>query len=173
MTALRDFIRQSFETNWEWTERYIDGLTQEEIEYRPTAQSHSIGFILWHYGRALDMWVQTRAKGGTQLYEEGWAERLGFEPEPTDVGFGYGIEELNNWTCPDKGLLVEYANASRNNLLAYLATLDEEALLTTEMTTRTGDTINLARMFSILLWEVNQHGGQTSYLRGMQRGLKQ
>ena len=173
MAALQDFIRQAFETNWEWTERYIDGLSQEEIEYRPTDQSHSIGFILWHYGRALDMWVQTRAKGGIQLYEDGWAECLGKTPEPTDVGFGYGVEELNNWTCPDKELLVGYANAARNNLLEFLASLDEDALLNTEMTTRTGDTINLARMFSILLWEVNQHGGQASYLRGMQRGLGQ
>lgn len=173
MTALQDFIRQAFETNWEWTERYIDGLTQAEIEFRPGDQSHSIGFILWHYGRALDMWVQTQAKGETQLYEEGWAERLGFASDPGDLGFGYGVEELNNWRCPSKNLLVEYANAARYNLLEYLASLDEGALLNTEMTTRWGETINLARMFSILLWEVNQHGGQTSYLRGMQRGLNQ
>ncbi|MDE2938444.1 MAG: DinB family protein [Chloroflexota bacterium] len=173
MSALQDFIRQAFATNWEWTERYIDGLSQAEIEYRPTDQSHSIGFILWHYGRALDMWVQTRAKRGTQLYEDGWAERLGLPADPADVGFGYGVADLNAWPCPDKDLLVEYATAARNNLLEYLASLDEEALLTTEMTTRTGDIINLARMFSILLWEVNQHGGQASYLRGMQRGLGQ
>ena len=41
------------------------------------------------------------------------------------------------------------------------------------MTTRWGQTITLADMFRILLWEVNQHGGQASYLRGMQRGLNQ
>ena len=63
MTAMQDLIKQAFETNWEWTERYIDGLSQEEIEYRPNDQCHSIGFILWHYGRALDRWVQSRAKG--------------------------------------------------------------------------------------------------------------
>ena len=68
---------------------------------------------------------------------------------------------------------MDYANAARNNLLEYLASLDEDALLNTEMTTRWGETINLARMFSILLWEVNQHGGQAGYLRGMQRGLNQ
>ena len=173
MPALQDFIRQAFETNWDWMERYIDGLSQEEIEYRPNDQCHSIGFILWHYGRALDMWVQTRARGGTQLYEDGWADRLGLPADPTDVGFGYGVEQLNAWPCPDKSLLVEYANAARNNMLEYLASLDEDDLLNTEMTTRWGETINLARMFSILLWEVNQHGGQAGYLRGMQRGLNQ
>ena len=26
--ALQEFIKQSFDTHWEWMERYIDGLTQ-------------------------------------------------------------------------------------------------------------------------------------------------
>ena len=77
--ALQEFIRESIETNWEWLERYLDGLTQEEIEYRPNDQCHSIGFILWHYGRALDMWTQSLARRQPQLYEREWAERLGNE----------------------------------------------------------------------------------------------
>ncbi len=173
MTALHDFIKGAFDTNWEWTERYIDGLTQEEIEYRPTDECHSIGFILWHYGRALDLWVQSRAKGEPQLYEQGWAERLGLPANPIDVGFGYGVAELGNWRCPNLALLVEYATAARDNALDYLYSLDEETLLGREITTRWGTTITLATMFSHLLWEVNQHGGQASYLRGMQRGLGQ
>lgn len=173
MTALQDFIRQAFETNWQWTERYIDGLSQEEIEYRPSEQCHSIGFVLWHYGRALDMWVQTLARGGVQLYKDGWADRLGLPADPGDVGFGYGVEELNNWPCPDKALLVEYAAAARNNLLEFLNGHDDESLQSTELTTHWGQTINLAQMFSMLIWEVNQHGGQAGYLRGMQRGLNQ
>jgi hypothetical protein len=28
-------------------------------------------------------------------------------------------------------------------------------------------------MFAMLIFEVNQHGGQAAYLRGMQRGLNQ
>ena len=171
--ALQEFIRQAFETNWSWTERYISDLSQEEIEYRPSDQCHSIGFILWHYGRALDMWVQTLARRGTQLYEDGWADRFGMTPEPADVGFGYGFEELNNWACPDKDLLVEYASAALHNLLNFLSAHDDESLQSTELTTHWGETINLARMFSMLIWEVNQHGGQASYLRGMQRGLNQ
>jgi hypothetical protein len=158
MTALHDFIKGAFDTNWEWTERYIDGLSQAEIEYRPGEGCHSIGFILWHYGRALDLWVQSRAKGEPQLYERGWAERLGRPANPNDVGFGYGVEELGSWPCPGKDLLVEYATAARDNAMDYLYSLDEETLLTTEIATRWGTTITLATMFSLLLWEVNQHG---------------
>ena len=171
--TLQELIKQSFDTHWEWMERYIDGLTQAEIEYRPNDQCHSIGFILWHYSRALDMWVQSLARRDPQLYEQEWAARLGSQPEPMDVGFGYGPEELNNWRCPDKDLLVEYADAARTNLLDFLSSHDDASLVNTDMTNRRGETIKLVDMFRMLIWEVNQHGGQASYLRGMQRGLGQ
>ena len=171
--ALNEFIRESFETNWDWLARYIDGLSQDEIEYRPSDQCHSIGFILWHYGRALDMWVQTLARRDTQLYEREWAQRLGFEPEPMNVGFGYSAEDLANWHCPDKELLVGYASAARDNLLSFLAEHDDNSLTRTTMTNRQGNEITLSTMFRMLIWEVNQHGGQASYLRGIQRGLNQ
>ena len=173
MPALQQFIRESFDANWEWMERYVDGLTQEEIEFRPNDQCHSIGFILWHYGRALDMWVQSLAKRETQLYESGWAERLGFEPQAMDVGFGYTADDLSNWVCPDKALLLEYANAARDNLLEFLSQHDDASLVETEMTNRRGEPMKIGDMFRMLIWEVNQHGGQASYLRGMQRGLNQ
>ena len=173
MDILQDFIRRSFETHWEWMERYVDGLSQAEMEFRPDDQSHSIGFILWHYGRALDMWVQSLAKQESQLYETGWAQRLGFQPEPMNVGFGYTVEDLANWKCPEKSLLLEYANDSRNNLLGFLSLHDDGSLAETTMTNRRGETIAIGDMFRMLIWEVNQHGGQAGYLRGMQRGLNQ
>ena len=171
--ALQEFIRESFEVNWEWLERYLDGLTQEEIEFRPSDQCHSIAFVVWHYGRALDMWTQSLARRQPQLYEREWAERLGMSPEAMDVGFGYSAEDLSNWRCPDKALLVEYASAARDNLLGFLAEHDDDSLTTTTMTNRQGNEITLATMFRMLVWEVNQHGGQAGYLRGMQRGLGQ
>ena len=169
--ALQEFIRESFETNWEWLARYIDGLTQEEIEYRPNDQCHSIGFILWHYGRALDMWTQSLARRQEQLYEREWAERLGFKAEAMDVGFGYTADDLAGWRCPDKDLLVAYAAAARDNILGFLGEHDDDSLTSTMMTNRQGNEITLATMFRMLVWEVNQHGGQAGYLRGMQRGL--
>ena len=169
--ALQEFIRESIETNWEWLERYLDGLSQEEIKYRPNDQCHSIGFIVWHYGRALDMWTQTLARKQPQLYEEEWAARLGFAPEAMDVGFGYSAEDLGNWQCPEKELLIQYAAAARDNFLGFLGEHDDESLTSATMTNRQGSEITLATMFRMLIWEVNQHGGQAGYLRGMQRGL--
>ena len=78
-----------------------------------------------------------------------------------------------NWRCPDKELLVGYATAARDNLLSFLGEHDDESLASTMMTNRQGNEMPVATMFRMLIWEVNQHGGQASYLRGMQRGLGQ
>lgn len=169
--SLTAFIRESIEVNWEWLDRYLDGLTQQEVEFCPNADCHSIGFIVWHYGRALDLWTQTLARRQEQLYERAWAARMGRPPEAMDVGFGYTVDDLAAWQCPDKALLVEYAAAARDNLLGFLAEHDDHSLTTTTMTNRRGEEITLAKMFGILLWEVNQHGGQAGYIRGLQRGL--
>ncbi len=171
--ALHEFIRESFEVNWEWMERYLDGLTQEEIEFRPGEHCHSIGFAVWHYGRALDMWIQSLVRRQPQLYEREWAGRMGMKPEAMDVGFGYSVDDLNNWRCPDRDLLVGYAVAARDNLLGFLGEHNDESLTTATMIDRQGNEITLATMFRMLVWEVNQHGGQASYLRGLQRGLGQ
>jgi hypothetical protein len=35
-----------------------------------------------------------------------------------------------------------------------------------------GGWLTLASVYQQLIWEVNQHGGQIAYLRGMQRGIE-
>ena len=95
------------------------------------------------------------------------------KPEAMDVGFGYSVEDLNNWQCPGKALLVEYATAARDNFLGFLSEHDDDSLTSTMMTNRQGVEMPVSTMFRMLIWEVNQHGGQASYLRGMQRGLGQ
>lgn len=54
---------------------------------------------------------------------------------------------------------------------AYLETLDDEQLEQVTIPHRSGDLITRATMFAMLIFEVNQHGGQAAYLRGTQQGL--
>ena len=53
---------------------------------------------------------------------------------------------------------------------AYLQTLDDEQLEPVTIPHRRGDLIILATVFAMLTFEVNQHGGQATHLRGTQRG---
>ena len=169
--GLKVFIQNSFDRNYASLMRAVEGLTLEELAWRPEPQSNCIGFLVWHYGRALDMWIQTQARGASQLWEEEWARKFNHPPDPQDVGFGYTVEQLATFALPDPSILLGYAEAARANAMAYLDEWDDAALDQVTIPHRSGEPITLATLFEMLLWEVNQHGGQIAYLRGMQRGL--
>ena len=153
--------------------RSVDGLTESEITWMPTPECSSIGFLVWHYGRTLDRWIHSRLRNVPQLWEQGWAERLGQEvDDPNDTGYGYGPEELAAFHAPDAAALLNYGAATLQAAKDYIGSLHSKAISDTVVINPRGGTMTLANMCQQLLWEFNQHGGQIAYLRGMQRGLE-
>ena len=170
---LSDFVSGCLEQHYNAMLRSIFGLTGEEMRWMPTPECSSIGFLVWHYGRTLDRWVHSRLQNVPQLWEQGWAARLGQESiDPNDTGYGYGPERLAAFQAPDAATLMEYAAATLEAARVYLASRDESDFDTTIVVNPRGGTMTLANMCQQLLWEFNQHGGQIAYLRGMQRGLE-
>ena len=170
---LRDFIIGCLDQHYHAMIRSVEGLTKDELRWMPTPECSSIGFLVWHYGRTLDRWFQSRLRDAPQLWEQGWAGRLGQEVgDPNDTGYGYGPEQLANFQVPDAGMLLEYAAASLQAANCYLLALPDAEYGERVVINPRGGTMTLANMCQQLLWEFNQHGGQIAYLRGMQRGLE-
>jgi len=167
-----EFIEQCLDQNYRSLVRCLEGLTPEELSWRPNPQCMSIGFIAWHYGRVLDMWIQSRSRAVPQLWEEGWADRMDRSPaDPGDIGYMFTVEQLEEFQTPPLSLLLDYAGAAKEKALQFLKALDDEALDKTVIMARRGE-INLTTLFKQVIWEFNQHGGQMAYLRGMLRGLE-
>ena len=153
--------------------RSIDGLSEGELRWAPTPECSSIGFLVWHYARTLDRWVNSRAQEIPQLWEGGWAEQMGrTAADPNDTGYGYTPEQLQEFVVPPLPVMLEYAEAVRARTNVYLASLDDGDFFQITVVNPRGGTIGLATMCQQLIWEFNQHGGQIAYLRGMQRGLE-
>jgi hypothetical protein len=174
--SLKQFVLNSFDRQYQALKRAVNGLTYEEITFRPNPHSNSIGFLVWHYGRALDMWFQSGVKGEAQLWEsQGWAEKFNRAPaNPRDVGFGFNEEQLAAFDAPSIELLLDYAEASRANAMGYIEGLDDadlEKVVVNNPIAAHGGELPLVTMCEMLIWEVNQHGGQMAYLRGLQKGI--
>lgn len=153
--------------------RSVEGLSEEEMSWMPTPECSSIGFLVWHYGRTLDRWIHARLQNAPQLWEQGWAARLGQNiTDPNDTGYGYSPERLAAFQTPDSAILTGYAAATLEAAKVYLASRDDADFDTMVVLNPRGGTMTLANMCQQLLWEFNQHGGQIAYLRGMQRGLE-
>jgi hypothetical protein len=171
--ALKAFIQQCLDQNYESMIRSVDGLTQKEFAWRPGPQSMSIGFLVWHYARTLDRWVHTRALEALQLWEQGWASQFERLPSDSDVtGYGFTAEQLEGFETPPASVLLAYAGMARNKAMELLEGLDDYSLEEVTIPNPRGGRISLATMFQQLIWEFNQHGGQIAYIRGMQRGIE-
>ena len=170
---LSEFISGCLEQHYNAMLRSVDGLSGDEMQWMPTPECSSIGFLVWHYGRTLDRWVHSRLHSLPQLWEQGWAERLGQEvTDANETGYGYGPEQLQAFQTPDTSSLLAYAAATLEAAKGYLAERSDGDFDGKTVTNPRGGTMTLANMCQQLLWEFNQHGGQIAYLRGMQRGLE-
>lgn len=151
--------------------RAMEGLTSEELAWRPSEQANSIGFIFWHTWRAEDVWVSDFALNQPSVFQrDGWAEK--WELPPKDTGYGYTPERLAAFNIPPTDELWEYHGAVRKQSLDHLNSLspsDFDHKPTTSNLRRQGYTIG--RMYGHLICEIGQHVGHIWYLRGLQRGI--
>jgi hypothetical protein len=171
--ALKEFIQRCLEQNSTSLLQSLEGLTSQELTWCPDPQCMSIGFIVWHISRAEDLLIQTVIKGVPQLWEEGWAARFHRAPaNPRDTGVGFTAEQVAAFQLPAASELLAYAAATHANAVAYLQGVDDATLEQRTVPSPFGGRLTLASVYQQFLWEVNQHGGQIAYLRGMQRGIE-
>ena len=152
-------------------ERALDGLTTEELVWRPDEESNSIGFSLWHMIRAEDYWLSDFAIKAPHVFDQkGWAQ--GWKMSCSGTGARYDKKDLASFVTPAVGEIWTYGREVRAQTLEYLSGLkgaDFARVPQTDNPRQHGYTIG--RMFGHILCELSQHLGHIRYLRGMQRGL--
>lgn len=176
---LTTFIEQNLDECKRRLYRTLQGLTPEELAWRPGPEANSIGFMLWHVARVEDRWLHRYAYDTTEIWErDGWYARCGLPV--SDTGVGYTSAQIASFPHPDLATLQAYFDAVRQALVAYLHGLTPEALDVhphripfPEVSggRQLPDDFTITRMFRQLIGEENQHFGQIAYLRGLQRGL--
>ena len=176
---LRDFIVQTLEDYNVRVNAAIEPLTSEEMGWNPDPEANSIAFIYWHVSRVEDGWTSAFAKGEDSLWlRESWGDKLGLSD--LGSGFGYSPEQVANFPNLPKDLLQAYFASVRKETLEFLGGLQEGDFDTVPGrapfpeapgTVSRFREFSLARMYRQLIGEEDQHLGQISYVRGLQRGL--
>jgi hypothetical protein len=162
----KEMVVASLNQTWSYLNRSLDGLTQEDVAWKPREQCNSIAFILWHTVRVEDYFFTRVLQSKTAVYEaDGWMEKLG---TPPDSGYGYTAEQLQSWPVPKLEDLRGYAEAVRQSSLAYIEQLTPEKMLELVRPDRPPDTIG--RMLIRISTEIALHMGQIDYLRGLRSG---
>jgi len=149
--------------------RVTDGLTQEEIAWRPTYGANSIGLILFHVGRSEDSFIQARLREQPEIWETGkWYERLNVSKD--EAGAHYTAEQVNAFPVPKLENLLAYMMAVRSETKEYVNSLSAESFDRVITLPRFGD-MPVAALLSLTVGHAAGHLGEISYIRGLQRGL--
>lgn len=140
-------------------------LSNEQLAWRPAPGHNSVGFIIWHFFRIVDDYIQ-HAKGQPSLWQsEQWHNR--FDMSPDENGMGMASTAAPALPGGSKELLQSYVERVIANTTTYLAEMDEAIFEQAPDPAKPKRTV--AR---IMLNFVIEHGwwhvGELRYVKGLQ-----
>lgn len=146
--------------------RVADGLTADQLAWRPTADANSIGWLLWHLARVEDDHLADLAGTEQVWLARGWADRFALPFEVRAIGYGQSSEEVGQVAVSSPELLTGYYDEVHAATVAILDGLSESQFGRV-VDTRWDPPVTLAVRVVSVVNDVTQHAGQAAYVKGM------
>ena len=164
MTSI-DVLLDAFERIRDAVYPAVNGLTGDELVYRPDAESNSIAWLVWHLTRIQDDHV-AGLDGLPQVWTaNGWAEQFALPLDPTDTGYGHDADAVAKVRA-DAALLLGYYEDAHQKTLRFVGSLAESDL-TRVVDERWDPPVTMSvRLVSVIVDDL-QHVGQAAYVRGL------
>jgi hypothetical protein len=159
-----DLLVDAFERIRDAVHPAVNGLSTDDLAFRPEGGSNSIAWLVWHLTRIQDDHV-AGLEGGEQVWiAEGWSDRFALPLDPTDTGYGHGPDDVAAVTA-DAELLLGYFESVHEKTLAYVSTLTDDDLSKVIDSSWDPPVTVSIRLVSVIADDL-QHVGQAAYVRG-------
>jgi uncharacterized damage-inducible protein DinB len=161
----RDLLVDAYGRIRETLRPAVEGLSPEQLEYRPAPDANSVAWLAWHLTRIQDDHIAEVA-GTEQLWTaEGWFDRFGLPFDPAATGYGFTSEQVAQVRGLTADLLLDYAAAVQARTVEFLRGLTDDNL-DRVVDERWDPPVTLGvRLVSVLSDDL-QHVGQAAYVRG-------
>ena len=160
-----DLLADAFERVRDAVHPAVNGLSLDELAFRPDPESNSIAWLVWHLTRIQDDHV-AGLEGVEQVWTaDGWFQRFALPLDAADTGYGHGPEAAAAVTA-DARMLLGYFEDVHQKTQRFVATLLEADL--GRVVDRDWDppvTLSV-RLVSVIADDL-QHAGQAAYVRGI------
>jgi uncharacterized damage-inducible protein DinB len=164
VASVSELLVDSFDRIREVVHEVLDGLTLDELTYRPDPQANSISWLIWHLTRVQDDHI-AGAAGQPQVWMDGWQQRAGLPFDPAEHGYGQDSAAVAQVRLPAE-FLAGYYDATHAQTVAFLSGL-RDADLDAVVDRRWDPPVTLGvRLLSVLADDL-QHAGQAAYVRGL------
>ncbi len=161
-----ELLRDAFSRITELVTVSASGLDRKRLTYRPEPGANSIAWLIWHLTRIQDDHVSEIAGLEQAWVSDGWAAKLGMEPDPENDGRGHGPSEVAAIAPDSPDLLIAYNKAVSDRTFSYLARASSaDMALIIDRSYDPPVTVGV-RLVSVISDNI-QHAGQARYLRGI------
>jgi len=165
MSSTSDLLVDGFGRVHELVRVILNGLTEDDLAFRPGPRANPIGWLVWHLVRVQDHQVAEAAGLQQRWTTEGWVERFALPFEPLATGYGQDPDETGSMRAKP-GLLEGYSDAVHAATIGYVGQL-VDADLDREVDRRWDPPVTLGvRLMSILSDDL-EHAGQAAYVKGL------
>jgi Protein of unknown function (DUF664) len=162
----RDLLVDAFGRIRGVVHQVADGLTAEQLVFRPDPEANSIAWLLWHLTRIQDDHVSDVARVEQVWTSHGWAERFGLSFDDAATGYGHSADEVAAVRVDSADLLTGYHDAVFDLTVGYLDGIDELELDRVVDRSWSPPVTAGVRIVSVLA-DGLQHAGQAAYVRGL------
>ncbi len=158
------FVEQCLNQVHQRLAQSLEGLSQEELVWRPAPHANCIAEIVWHVVRGEDR-IRSRLRLGPEVWEsQQWHQRFGY-PREQSQNPDYQILKSSGLPPPRLEDLLAYMKAVHQDTLDKLHNLspaDLDRAPNPEYPEHT-----LVSVFRHVIIHQNNHHGQVDYIRGL------
>lgn len=161
-----ELLAESFDRLPALVREAAEGLSREQLAWRPAPDANSIGWLLWHLTRVQDHHL-AELLGVDQVYVTRDVQAdFGLPPDPHDTGYGHTGEQVAAVRPAGSEVLIDYFDAVAARTRRYLAGLTP-ADLDTVVDRRWDPPVTLGVRLVSVVNDSDQHVGQAAYVRGL------
>src|SRR6478609_7561248 len=124
----RDLMLDGFGRIRDGLPEVVDGLSIDELLWRPDADANHIAWLVWHLARQQDDQVAQLTDASESVWTgDGWVERFGLPYKADAHGWSMSSADVGRFTVTDSGLFAAYQEAVHERTVTYVEGLDETA----------------------------------------------
>ena len=141
-----------------------EGLTYQQLIWRPTPNANNIAFNLWHVSRGEEAIANIIKPSKTEIWiSDGWRDKFGHTKE-TDTYKDSG--DILSLPMPELPILTGYMQSAYDKTMSIVGQLTNESLDFVLDQTKPEYTSSI--YLAHLTTHKNSHRGQIDYIRGLQ-----
>jgi hypothetical protein len=162
----RDLLLDGFGRIRDGVPEVVDGLSVDELLWRPDADANHIAWLVWHLARQQDDQVAHLAGEQSAWLDDGWVDRFGLPYPPDAHGWSMTSNDVGRFTVADPGLFGDYHAAVHDRTAALVQGLDAEGY-DRVVDAHWDPPVTVAVRIVSVLDDAAKHLGQAEYVRGL------